>query len=59
MPGAARGRVTVLKTSELEAPREYAASSRFGSIRAKIVEIVMKATGKKVKVSEIKVPQKP
>jgi len=59
MPGAARGSVTVRKTLKLEAPSEYAASSRFGSIRARIVESVMNATGKKVSVSEMKVPQNP
>ena len=59
MPGAAKGSVTERNTLKLEAPSEYAASSRLGSMRARIVESVMNATGKKVSVSEMKVPQKP
>ena len=59
IPGTARGSVTVRKTVSEEAPIEYAASSRFGSMRERMVESVMNATGKKVSVSEMKVPQKP
>ena len=41
-----RGKVTVLKTLPGEAPRDRAASSRFGSTAERTAAMVMKEMGK-------------